>query len=196
MKSLFRKIRHNIVVKKLTVADRASILDTSSQDGGFLSVLLKSNSDKSLNVYGVDLNKIDIEKAQRSIPNGVFKITDNTSLPFPDKTFDMVISSFTLHHLPNPTNSMKEMKRVVKDNGIIYLIDMIAKNKMFNFFLKHITCPEPYHFEKFYSMNEVEELLSETGLTITKKTKTIVFPTFTVFTPIVILELKKAFEYR
>lgn len=191
MKSFFRKIRHKIISKRLVIPKNASILDTSCQDGGFLSILIKHNSDSNLKIYGVDLDKGDIEKARELIPNGIFEATDNISLPFRDKTFDVVISSFTLHHMSNPVSSMREMNRVVKDGGVIYLIDIMGENKFFNFILKHVKCPEPYHFEKFYSFPEVENLVSKLGLTVSTKIKALAFPTFSVFTPISILELKK-----
>lgn len=191
MKSFFRKFRHKIIVKELKVTIEALVLDTSCQDGGFLDVLLKNNPNKNLKVYGVDINQNDIEKAKGLIPKGIFEITDNVSLPFPDKTFDVVISSLTLHHMSDPINSIKEMGRVVKDDGMIYLIDVIAKNKFSNFILKRIKCPEPYHFEKFYSINEINELLVKTDLNIVDSMNIAIFPTFTIFTPITILMLRK-----
>lgn len=190
MKSFFRKIRHKIIARKLEIPANASVLDTSCQDGGFLDVLIKNNVDKNLKVYGVDISKEDIEKAKNIIPNGSFEITDNVSLPFPEKTFDVVISSLTLHHMPNPINSIREMERVLKNNGVIYLIDIIAENKIFNFILKHIKCPEPYHFEKFYSLQEVRNLLEKTKFVIYKKLKILAFPTFTIITPILLLKLR------
>lgn len=191
MKSFFRKIRHKIITKNLKIPASTLVLDTSCQDGGFLNVLIKNNVEKNLKVYGVDISKEDIEKAKNLIPKGNFEITDNVSLPFPEKTFDVIISSLTLHHMSNPEKSINEMERVVKDNGVIYLIDIVAENKIFNFILKHIKCPEPYHFEKFYSFVEVENLLSKTGLFLNKRIKTIAFPTFSIFTPLSIFELKK-----
>ncbi|HTE48586.1 MAG TPA: class I SAM-dependent methyltransferase [Candidatus Paceibacterota bacterium] len=191
MKSFFRRIRHRIIVKELAIPENAAILDTSCQDGGFLSALIKNSNGKNLKVYGVDLIGADIEKAKKLIPKGFFEITDNASLPFPDQTFDIVISSFTLHHMANPISSIKEMARVVKNGGIIYLIDIIAENKIFNFILKRMKCPEPYHFEKYYSFEEIKNLLSKTGLTIDKKIKAAAFPSFTIFTPISILELSQ-----
>ncbi|MBM3206865.1 MAG: class I SAM-dependent methyltransferase [Candidatus Staskawiczbacteria bacterium] len=191
MKSFFRKIRHKIIARKLEIPANASVLDTSCQDGGFLDILAKNNNNKNLKVCGVDISKGDIEKAKSLIPKGSFEITDNVSLPFPNKTFDVVISSLTLHHMANPEISIKEMRRVLKDNGVIYLVDVIAKNKLSNFFLKHIKCPEPYHFEKFYSVSEVENLLVKMELKISNRLDIFAFPTFTIFTPISILELRK-----
>jgi ubiquinone/menaquinone biosynthesis C-methylase UbiE len=192
MKSFSRKIRHKIITKNLVISENASILDTSCQDGGFLSVLLKNNENKNLKIFGIDISIKDINLAKKLIPNGTFEITDNNSIPFPEKTFDVVISSLTLHHMSDPITSIMEMERVIKDNGSVYLVDIVAENKIFNFILKHIKCPEPYHFEKFYSLDEVKNLLAKTGFVIHKKINVMAFPTFTIATPILLLELKKA----
>jgi ubiquinone/menaquinone biosynthesis C-methylase UbiE len=190
MKSFFRKIRHRAIVRNLSIPRDSLVLDTSCQDGGFLATLVKNNQDKNLKIFGVDINESDTNTAKKLLPNGVFEITDNKTLPFADKTFDVVINSFTLHHMDNPMDSLLEMKRVIKDNGSIYLVDIIAEGKLFNSILKKIKCPEPYHFEKFYSFKEAEELLTKAGLRVNTKSKIFVFPTFTITVPVLILELK------
>ncbi len=190
MKSFFRKIRHQAITKNLLVPKDSSVLDTSCQDGGFLSVLNKNNLNKNLKLFGVDISESDISKAKNLVPNGIFEITDNKTLPFADNTFEVVISSLTLHHTNDPVSFLLEMKRVVKETGSIYLIDIMAEGKLSNSILKTIKCPEPYHFEKFYSIKEVEELITEAGVVINTKKKVFVFPTFTITTPVVILELQ------
>ncbi len=190
MKSFFRKIRHQAITKNLLIPNEALVLDTSCQDGGFLSVLNKNNTDKNLKLYGVDISESDIGKAKNLVPNGTFEITDNKTLPFADKTFDVVISSLTLHHMNDPMGSLLEMKRVMKDTGLIYLIDIMAEGKLFNSILKRIKCPESYHFEKFYSVKEVEDLIVKAGLRINTKKKVYVFPTFTITAPVWVLEIK------
>lgn len=190
MKSFFRKVRHQIITKNLLISKESLVLDTSCQDGSFLSVLTKNNADKNLKLFGVDINDSDIGKAKKLMPNGIFEITDNKKLPFADSAFDIVISSMTLHHMNNPMNSLLEMRRVMKETGSIYLIDIMAKGKLFDFILKKIKCPEPYHFEKFYSLKEVEELVTKAGLRINTRKKVFVFPTFTITAPVSILELQ------
>lgn len=105
MKSFFRKVRHQAITKNLLIPNEALVLDTSCQDGGFLSVLIKNNADKNLKLYGVDISESDINKAKNLVPNGIFEIIDNKTLPFADKTFDIVISSLTLHHMNDPMGS-------------------------------------------------------------------------------------------
>jgi SAM-dependent methyltransferase len=42
-------------------------------------------------------------------------------LPFPDAVFDLVLSQEVLEHVRDPFQAVREMKRVLKDGGILYL---------------------------------------------------------------------------
>lgn len=44
-----------------------------------------------------------------------------TQLPFPDNTFDAVWSIWVLEHVPNPEQALREIRRVVKDQGYVLL---------------------------------------------------------------------------
>jgi SAM-dependent methyltransferase len=47
-------------------------------------------------------------------------IFDSHEIPFPDKTFDLVISQAVLEHVLDPFICVGEMHRVLKENGQIY----------------------------------------------------------------------------
>lgn len=189
MKMFLRRIRHRIFLEKIEIFQGFSVLDTSCQDGSFLSCLREGKRD--IKIFGVDINEENIQQAQASVEDAVFKVANSSLLPFSDNSFDVVISSLTLHHMDNPLASILEMKRVLKEGGKIYLIDIIAQNRFFHSILKYVRCPESYHFEKFYSLEEIQKLFSKTGLRIIKKKNVIIFPTFSIFTPVLILELIK-----
>jgi ubiquinone/menaquinone biosynthesis C-methylase UbiE len=44
------------------------------------------------------------------------------ALSYPDNSFDRLIATHVLEHLPNPVNALKEWNRVVRPNGIISLV--------------------------------------------------------------------------
>jgi ubiquinone/menaquinone biosynthesis C-methylase UbiE len=48
---------------------------------------------------------------------------DSQKLPFQDNSFNVVIGRSLLHHLPDPFQGLKEMARVLKNNGEMIIVD-------------------------------------------------------------------------
>lgn len=44
-------------------------------------------------------------------------VTDGTSLPFPDESFDVVLSDYVLEHVEHPMAFLREVRRVLKPRG-------------------------------------------------------------------------------
>lgn len=51
-----------------------------------------------------------------------FQVADAQNLPFEDDTFDRVIVTCVLHHLPEPEKALREMRRVTKGGGLVSLL--------------------------------------------------------------------------
>jgi len=67
--------------------------------------------------------EIAMEKAQRFNLNACFEIADVEELPFPDESFDTVLSSFVFCTVPNPERGMREILRVLKPGGKAIFIE-------------------------------------------------------------------------
>ncbi|MFL5244656.1 MAG: class I SAM-dependent methyltransferase [Gemmataceae bacterium] len=67
---------------------------------------------------GVDLVPEMIRAAQERYPDVNFLVDDAESLSFPDESFDLVLCSGMLHHLPTLDMAMHEILRVLKPNGL------------------------------------------------------------------------------
>lgn len=48
-----------------------------------------------------------------------FEKADAQSIPYPDKTFDAVIANHMLYHVPDRITALNEIKRVLKDGGVL-----------------------------------------------------------------------------
>ena len=64
--------------------------------------------------------------AERGIANITFTRAAADALPFPDATFDVAISRFSVHHWPQPGPAFREIGRVVRPGGRLALVDMVA----------------------------------------------------------------------
>ncbi|MEZ4617379.1 MAG: class I SAM-dependent methyltransferase [Caldilineaceae bacterium] len=69
-----------------------------------------------------DPGSIDLSRklaAEQGSANVRFEVADVNEIPFPDASFDVVFSHAVLLHLRNPIRALKEMRRVLKQGGLI-----------------------------------------------------------------------------
>lgn len=72
-------------------------------------------------VIGVDVSQHAIAEGKRLYPGLDLQLVDGRSLPFPDRSFDMVVSFQVIEHIAEPDRYLHEIKRVLVDDGILLL---------------------------------------------------------------------------
>ena len=95
----------------------------------------KSLSDypKGVLITGIDSSE-NMLKYARKRANGYnhideLLIMDAEDLRFPDNTFDTVVSSCVFCSINNPVKALKEIKRVCKSTGTVYLLEHVRSQK-------------------------------------------------------------------
>jgi SAM-dependent methyltransferase len=68
-----------------------------------------------------DYTGLDISPSVKRFYHKPFVLASATSLPFEDNTYDALWSIWVLEHVPNPEQALREMRRVVKNGGLLYL---------------------------------------------------------------------------
>lgn len=95
-----------------------NILDVSFGPG-----YLFSKYPPSKKLFGLDYNATVIERAKIKYPN-VNLIRGNVeSMPYEDNTFDTVVNTMSFSGYPDGEAAINEMLRVLKDDGVILLMD-------------------------------------------------------------------------
>jgi SAM-dependent methyltransferase len=64
---------------------------------------------------------LDISPSVARFYHKKFVVGTATALPFPDSSFDGVWSIWVFEHVPNPEQAFREMRRVIRNNGVIFL---------------------------------------------------------------------------
>jgi ubiquinone/menaquinone biosynthesis C-methylase UbiE len=90
------------------------ILDIGCGTGIYAKIL----SRKGARVCGIDISEEMIKIAKKENPKIEFKIGDIEKLPYKNKEFDIILAALVLEYLPSWDRSLKEVRRVLKKNGI------------------------------------------------------------------------------
>lgn len=106
------RTQYYTVMKYVQELNPDTVLDYGCGEG-ILSIL---TAERGFKVVGVDISKANIDAAIKAARGkGLeidFLIGDGENLPFKDNSFDLVIASHVLEHLPAMKTGFKEIKRI------------------------------------------------------------------------------------
>ncbi len=94
------------------------ILDIGCGDGTDLSNFKKQGAI----IYGVDPSKEFIDSAKKNNPTGIIKQGVAEKIPFNNDMFDVVVSKWALQTSDNVPESLSEMGRVLKKDGMLVIL--------------------------------------------------------------------------
>jgi len=157
--------------KRLDLKPGMKVLDAGCGGGRHLSEAFRA---KGVHVVGIDLNREDARKALNTVRimrhagedgGGGFMVlsSDITRLPFADTSFDVVICSEVLEHIPDHRQAAREILRVLKPG--MSLVVSVPR------YLPERICwalSEDYHTEKgghvrIYRKKELVDMLESAG---------------------------------
>ena len=105
-----------------------------------------------------------LETQQSGITNVHFEQGTAENLPYPDASFDVAVTRFSLHHFETPIAALREMNRVLKLGGRIAVIDLVSPDNpelaaAYNHFER---LRDPSHTTAFAS-NALINIVAEAG---------------------------------
>ncbi|MFE7741293.1 class I SAM-dependent methyltransferase [Nocardia sp. NPDC057455] len=101
----------------------AGVLDVGTGPGKMLALLYSRRPD--LRLHGVDLSShmIDLADAALSGSPAELSVGDVAALPYPDDSFDLVVSSLSMHEWPEIDRAIAELARVSRPGGTVAIYD-------------------------------------------------------------------------
>jgi ubiquinone/menaquinone biosynthesis C-methylase UbiE len=104
------------------------ILDAGCGAGATLLILARSFPEAEL--VGVDLSDPLLTLARDSVGGTAlegqvrFQKVDVQDLPYPDASFDVVLSAFMAHLVQDPVGMLDELERVLAPLGVLFMVDL------------------------------------------------------------------------
>jgi ubiquinone/menaquinone biosynthesis C-methylase UbiE len=115
---------------------------------------------------GIDISKGMIDKARSNAqgqPKVEFYEASADKLPLEADIFDTVICTNSFHHYPRPEAALSEVKRVLKPQGKIYILDVTADDFFIRWVNERVRDREKEHV-KFYGSKEYAAMFGQVGL--------------------------------
>lgn len=112
----------------LSIVSSGAVLDVGTGPGYLALEIAKRSVD--LHVTGLDLSHSMVNVALKNArDNGLsdrvgFRVGDVAKLPFEEASFDLVVSTFSLHHWSKPVESFNEIHRVLRPDCKALIYDL------------------------------------------------------------------------
>ena len=152
--------------QRMTLVGSESVLDVACGTGLLEQELIKRY--QNITITGIDISEKMLEQARKKLePYSRVRFQKGSAqrLEFEDESFDVVVSANSFHYFDDPHTSLQEIKRVVKRDGKIIILDWCR-----DFFFCRL-CDWVLHYtddahSNCYTQAELSLLLEENGFDI------------------------------
>ncbi|MEN8241566.1 MAG: methyltransferase domain-containing protein [Chloroflexota bacterium] len=155
-----------------------SILDVGCGTGTYLEFFQRYKC----SLAGIDTSPAMLELAKERLGDTAdLRLGSATEMPYPDESFDLVVSMLVLHEMDHPVRlgTLKEIKRVLKPDGRVLLIDFNPgkpeglegwRTKMIIFFSELAAGRAHFrNYRDFMRINGLKGLVEPAGFNIKKQ---------------------------
>jgi ubiquinone/menaquinone biosynthesis C-methylase UbiE len=155
------------------------ILEVACGRGGFASELARAGAC----VTGCDFSFVAVSVAETRLrtadkrPPVTFLQGDAQNLPFADDSFDLVISCETIEHLPDAPRALREMRRVSRPGGKLFLTtpnyaNFMGLYEIYSWF-RHPGRKDDQPFDRRQWFAQIRKFVSRAGWTILRTDGTV-----------------------
>jgi len=121
------RFHRGVATEAASFLARGRVLDVGTGPAHLLVALARLNPD--LELVGLDLSRQMLRIARRVVARApgmraALVRGDVEALPFADQTFDLVVSTSSLHHWRNPARGIRECFRVTAPGGQCWICDL------------------------------------------------------------------------
>ncbi len=148
-----------LLLEEIIVEANDNILDIACGNATFLNMLSKQHK---INGYGIDISEKMIENAKKKCPSMTFEVSGCENTPFDDQMFHVATVCAAYHHFPDVKAFAKEMSRVLKPGGLLYIAEVYYPFLLRTIFNPFVPLSKAGDV-KFYSPKEIQTNFEKEG---------------------------------
>ncbi|MEX0271913.1 class I SAM-dependent methyltransferase [Leptolyngbyaceae cyanobacterium UHCC 1019] len=149
----------------------ANVLDIACGTGEFERLLVQDNPNQQ--ILGIDISTGMLAIAQQKL-NGYasvkFEQASATKIPTADEQFDVVVCASSFHYFDQPMDALAEMKRVLKPDGKMVILDWCKDYLVCRFYDAVLKITDP-GYRQCYTQAEFHSFFSAAHLPIQAATR-------------------------
>ena len=119
-------------------------------------------------VVGIDIADeviaANIDRIRKQGPTNItFRAYDGITFPDFERQFDVVICRYALHHLPNPTDTLRQIRSLLKDTGRLVISDAVRNEQDHEDFINRLQSLKKNGHVRMYTKSELIRMLRSCG---------------------------------
>jgi ubiquinone/menaquinone biosynthesis C-methylase UbiE len=116
------------LTEQIVPDNNVKILELGCGTGGLWRDL--KNSFRNCEITLSDFSEGMLKKSKENLGENRFRyeLIDFHNIPYPDKTFDIIISNHNLYHAEDLNKVLSEISRAIKDDGVFYSTTSSSEN--------------------------------------------------------------------
>ena len=159
------------LIKMMDMRPNCSYLDLATGTG-YIAFELARKFPQSM-VTGLDITPNAIRQNQArqqacGLNNLEFTTFDGLSFPFEEQRFFGVACRYAFHHFPDPTSTLKEIKRILLPGGFFLVSDPLTADDDHLSFIDRFQKFKPDGHVHFYQKNELKQVFLKNGFFVEK----------------------------
>ena len=151
-----------------------SLIDSGCGDGSLLHALNERGLLERRAIYAVDVSRERLEIVHRINESLNCVIGSACNAPLADKSIDIFVSTQVIEHVPDDRAMVREMHRILSDNGIAYLSTVFKKPYGWYFYRNNGRWVlDPTHLREYTKDEELLDILDGEGFEVLENQKTL-----------------------
>ena len=163
-----------LLLNSLENADWNTFLDLGCGDGALLSALNDRGYFDRKSVFAVDISADRIELVRKISQNFECILADGCRTQLADSSIDFLITTQVIEHVANDHDMVKEMRRLLREGGLLYLSTVFKEKYAWYFYRCNGKWTlDPTHLREYTHDDQLLNILRAHSFEILENKKTL-----------------------